>query len=170
MDRFLAIVRTGAGMPPRYHLVSVAKFIGEIAESASLEADVHQCEFKVSTVDSELAMDVDRDILSSAVRNLLQNAFRFTQPYSEVSMHAYASADRIRIDIEDHCGGLPPGATEKMFLPFTQIGPDKSGMGLGLSICRRSVEALNGSVSVRNVPDSGCVFTIDLPLAAPISS
>jgi signal transduction histidine kinase len=40
---------------------------------------------------------------------------------------------------------------------------DKSGLGLGLSICRRSVEANNGVLSVRDVPGSGCIFTIDLP-------
>jgi signal transduction histidine kinase len=55
-----------------------------------------------------------------------------------------------------------------MFLPFTQNGADKSGVGLGLSICRRSVEANNGVLSVRDLPGSGCVFTIDLPrLALP---
>jgi len=78
-------------------------------------------------------------------------------------LHAYAVADRIVIDIEDHCGGLPPGSMERMFLPFTQSGADRSGLGLGLSLCRRSVEANNGILSVRDVPGSGCVFTIALP-------
>ena len=50
-----------------------------------------------------------------------------------------------------------------MFKPFTQGSPDKSGLGLGLSICRSSVEANNGILRVRNVPGTGCVFTIDLP-------
>ena len=80
-----------------------------------------------------------------------------------VSLNAYASGDRIRIDVEDHCGGLPPGAAEKLFLPFTQNGEDRSGLGLGLAICRRSVEANHGALSFRNLPRSGCVFTIDLP-------
>jgi len=63
----------------------------------------------------------------------------------------------------DHCGGLPPGAIEKIFLPFTQNGEDRSGLGLGLAICRRSVEANNGTLQVRDIPGSGCVFTIELP-------
>ena len=83
-------------------------------------------------------------MLFSAVGNLLQNAFKFTQRHTEVSLNAYAAADRIRIDVEDHCGGLPPGAAEEMFLPFKQSGEDRSGLGLGLAICRRSVEANNG--------------------------
>jgi signal transduction histidine kinase len=43
------------------------------------------------------------------------------------------------------------------------VGSDKSGMGLGLSIARRSVEANNGVLSVRSINGQGCVFTIDLP-------
>ena len=55
------------------------------------------------------------------------------------------------------------GAVEDMFLPFKQSGEDRSGLGLGLAICRRSVEANNGVLSVRDVAGSGCVFTIALP-------
>lgn len=80
-----------------------------------------------------------------------------------MSLNAYAVADRILIDVEDRCGGLPAGDAEKMFLPFTQVGTDTSGLGLGLSISRRSVEANEGILSVRNMPGVGCVFTIDLP-------
>jgi len=102
-------------------------------------------------------------LLLSALENLLQNAFKFTHRHTEVSLNAYAAADRIRIDVEDHCGGLPPGAAEDMFLPFKQSGEDRSGLGLGLAICRRSVEANNGVLKVRDVAGSGCVFTIELP-------
>src|SRR4029453_18192466 len=79
------------------------------------------------------------------------------------SLTAHAAADRIGIYGEDHCGGLPPGAAEDMFLPFKQSGEDRSGLGLGLAICRRSVEANNGVLKVRDVAGSGCVFTIELP-------
>ena len=44
------------------------------------------------------------------------------------------------------------GTAEQMFLPFTQGGEDKSGLGLGLAICRRSVEANNGVLRVRDIP------------------
>ena len=78
-------------------------------------------------------------------------------------MHVMAAGDRILIDVCDHCGGLPPGLAAQLFLPFVQAGADKSGLGLGLSICRRSVDANDGILSVRDVPGSGCIFTIDLP-------
>ena len=93
----------------------------------------------------------------------MQNAFKFTRHGTAVSLITRAVGNRILIEVEDHCGGLPPGNAEKMFTPFAQSGEDKSGLVLGLSICRRSVEANHGIVSVRDRPGSGCVFTIDLP-------
>jgi signal transduction histidine kinase len=166
VDRSLADVRVAAGMLPRHELVSVVEFIDQIGVSALLEAGARGCRFAVSHVEEGLAVDVDRDMLLSALGNLLQNAFKFTRHGSEVSLAAYAVADRILIEVQDHCGGLPPGRAERMFTPFTQSGADKSGLGLGLAICQRSVEANNGVLRVRDLPGSGCVFTIDLPRKA----
>jgi signal transduction histidine kinase len=163
VDRSLADVRVVAGMPPRRELLSLSDFVDQIGISALLEARARECIFTVSDVEERLAVDVDRDILLSALGNLLQNAFKFTLHGTEVSLHAYSVGDRILIDVEDHCGGLPPGSAEAMFLPFTQHGTDKSGLGLGLAICRRSVEANHGVLRVSDVPGSGCIFTIDLP-------
>jgi signal transduction histidine kinase len=163
IDRSLADVRLTAGMPARYELFSVSDFISETKISASLEAAVHECTLTVATVDPVLAVDADRDMLSSALGNLLKNAFKFTAHNTEVKLSAYAEADRIRISVEDCCGGLPPGDAEKLFQPFTQSGEDKSGVGLGLAICRRGTEINNGVLSVNNIPGKGCVFTIDLP-------
>jgi signal transduction histidine kinase len=163
IDRSLADVRIAAGMPPRHGLISLADFISDVKISASLEAESRGCIFTVADVDPLLALDVDREMLFSSVGNLLQNAFKFTHLLTEVSLSAYAATDRIRIDVADHCGGLPPGAADKIFPPFKQSSTDRSGMGLGLSICRRGVEANNGVLRVRDIPGSGCVFTIDLP-------
>ena len=166
VDRSLSEVRMTAGLPVQNRLFSLADFIAEVKLSAGLEAQVKECIFTVSVVDRGLAVDADRDLLFSAVGNLLQNAFKFTHPKSEVTLNAYSAANRILIDVEDSCGGLPAGEEDRMFQPFTQGGDDRSGLGLGLSISRRSVEANEGLLSVRNVPGSGCVFTIDLPRRA----
>jgi len=163
VDRSLADVRVAAGMPPRHRLTSLADFVADVKISASLEARARQCNFTVGDVDTGLAIDVDREMLFSAVGNLLQNAFKFTRDHTEVSLSAYAAADRVRIDIEDHCGGLPQGFAEEVFLPFKQSAGDRSGLGLGLAICLSSVKANNGVLSVRDVSRTGCVFTIDLP-------
>jgi len=67
------------------------------------------------------------------------------------------------IEIQDECGGLPPGKIEALFQPFTQAGEDRSGIGLGLSISRRAIALNDGQVWARDEPGRGCVFVIDLP-------
>ena len=163
IDRSLAEVRITAGPTVQRRVFSAAQFVTEVRHSAALEAEIHGCIFTVSVVDPLLAIEGDWDLLFSAVGNLLQNAFKFTYPHTEVTLDVYATGDRILMDVKDNCGGVPPGTAENMFLPFVQKGADRSGLGLGLSIARRSVEANNGELSVRDVPNVGCIFTISLP-------
>ncbi len=163
IDRSLADVKISTHAPLDATVFSLANFIAEIKLSASLEAAVRGCVLNVADVDRHLAISGDRDLLSAALGNLLQNAFKFTHPHSEVRLNAYAAADRVLIDVEDHCGGLPEDAAEGLFKPFVQGSLDRSGLGLGLSIARLSVEASGGVLSVRDVASVGCVFTIDLP-------
>lgn len=52
---------------------------------------------------------------------------------------------------------------DKMFMPFHQHSKDRSSLGLGLSIARQSIQADQGTLTVRNLPGTGCVFTVRLP-------
>jgi signal transduction histidine kinase len=156
-------VRTATGVSAQSGLFSVADFIADVKYAADLAAQVRGCVLTVSAVDTRLAISGDRDQLYSALGNLLQNAFKFTQHRTEVALDVYALSDHILMDVKDHCGGLPPGDAERMFVPFTQNGEDRTGLGLGLSIARCYVEANSGILSVRDVPGAGCVFTITLP-------
>ncbi len=142
---------------------SLSEFISEIFAAASLSAKVHGCTLRAPQVDPTLALKGTRDQLMAAVANLLQNAFKFTQPGTEVKLSASASRDAILIEVADHCGGLGQGVVDTMFLPFSQSGTDRTGLGLGLTISKQSVTANGGELTVRNVPGHGCVFTITLP-------
>jgi hypothetical protein len=163
IDRSLTDVRAMAELPVRRRMVALADFIAEIQLSASLDAKARECAFIVEPVDTSLGICADWDLLFSALGNLLQNAFKFTRCHTQVVLRAFADGDRALIEVEDNCGGLQPGDMQQMFCPFTQNGHDKSGVGLGLSICRSSVDANGGVLRVRNRPGAGCVFTIDLP-------
>jgi signal transduction histidine kinase len=168
IDRSLAEVRLSAGLSVQPQITSIANLFAEVKATASLEADSRGCQFTVSEVDHNLAVSADRDLLASALGNLLSNAFKFTQPGTNVSLTATEEGRYIRLDVQDHCGGLPPGDHEDLFRPFEQRGEDRSGVGLGLAICRRSVEANHGFLSVRDLPKSGCVFSIQLPRHQPV--
>jgi signal transduction histidine kinase len=168
--RTLVDVRLKAGIPDPRERVLVSEFIEEARISAAIDAKARGLELVVPDVEAGLAIDVDRQILAGAVANLLQNAFKFTRSYGCVSLRTFSSADRVIIEVEDECGGLPPGEPEELFRLFEQRSSDRSGLGLGLGISRRGVEANRGELHVRNLPGKGCVFAIDLPHAAKASA
>ncbi len=158
-----AIEEVSATGPHQQLTFSLASFIADAAVAARLDGNKIGCTFEVLAVDPALAITANREMLHAALANLLQNAFKFTQPDTVVVLAAYAVDDRVHIDVRDHCGGLPAGGTGKMFIPFRPNGDRMAGMGLGLSIARQSVEADLGTLSVRDMPGTGCVFTINLP-------
>jgi signal transduction histidine kinase len=117
----------------------------------------------VEPIEPGVVIDADRQLLTTAVTNLLQNAIKFTREHGSVRLRPHATADRVLIDVEDECGGLPPGQVEALFGPFEQRGVDRTGLGLGLAICRTGVQLNGGEIRVRDLPGTGCIFTVDLP-------
>ena len=163
IERSILDVRAATSLPPMHRLIPLAEFIREAEEIGLLLAEARDCTLTVSHVDPSLAIEVDPDLLMSALANLLTNAFKFTCHGTEVRLNAYASAERVLIEVSDNCGGIAAESLERLFLPFAQGSADRSGLGLGLAISRRSVEANYGTLTVRNTPGTGCTFTIDLP-------
>jgi signal transduction histidine kinase len=147
--------------------VSMHGFIEEIEVSASMDASSRGLTLAVSPVAVGIDVAVDRQLLSGAVVNLLQNAFKFTRPKGRVSLSTAATADHVLVAVEDECGGLPPGKAEELFRPYEQRSADRRGLGLGLSISRRSVEAMGGHLGVRDIPGVGCAFTVQLSRLTP---
>ena len=97
--------------------------------------------------------------------NLLSNAFKNTPAGGHVGLRARAEDRRLLIEVEDECGGLPPGKGD-LFQPFGERrGSDRSGLGLGLAIARKAVRAHGGEITIRNLSGKGCVFIVDVPLA-----
>jgi signal transduction histidine kinase len=139
-------------------------FIAQIATGATLDADARGVTLIVSPVQEDIAVDADRLVLAAVVGNLLQNAFKFTRAHSTVTLGVRASADRVLIDVGDECGGLPgEGKKTDLFPSFEQRGADRSGLGIGLAFSRWGAEANGGRLYARNIPGTGCVFTVDLP-------
>jgi signal transduction histidine kinase len=117
----------------------------------------------VVDADPDLQIVADEKLLQSALSNLIRNAVKFSAPGATVHVRAKSSQERVVIEVEDRCGGLPEGAVEKMFNPFVQLGQDRSGFGLGLAISKRAAELHGGDLRVHDVPGKGCVFVLDLP-------
>jgi signal transduction histidine kinase len=159
IDGSLAEVRLEAGV---LHLetISVAEFIEEVEIGALIQARSRGLNFAITSVDRSVAVEGDRQLLASAMSNLLENAFKLTPKRGNVSLTVDASPDRVLFAVEDECGGLP----------LAQLGGHSSDAGLGLSICIKAAKANGGEVRVRDLPGKGCVFTLDLPRKPPAFS
>lgn len=164
VDRSLATVRLDAGIG-RLEPISVAELVEEVEIAALLQAQAKGLHLAVKSVDPTVTIEGDRPVLAASLANLLHNAFKFTRANGHISLIVRATVDRVLFEVEDECGGLPPGRAEDLFLPFEQRGTDRGGLGLGLSICFRAAKANGGLMRVRDIPGKGCVFTLDLPRA-----
>lgn len=162
IDRSLAEVRLRGDPIVDRARCRIVDLVGEVEAMAISEASAKGIRLHVE-IDADLVVSVDRHLIVSAISNLLQNAIKFTWPQSNVWLRARSLGDRVRIEVEDECRGLPPGAIEELFQPFSQKGPNKSGIGLGLSISRRAVDLNGGQLSAVDLPGKGCIFSIDLP-------
>lgn len=164
--RTLAEVRIDAGIVVRNRM-AVAPFVEDLEVAATMDAKARGLQLLVTPVPRDVDIEADDSLVTAAVTNLLQNAFKFTRAGGQVWLRTVVTADRVAFEVEDECGGLPPHAAAAMFRPFEQHGHDRSGMGLGLSISKRAVEASGGEIRVRDLPGNGCVFTIEFPRMPP---
>ncbi len=161
----LAAVRLSAGLEHRVR-IDLAGFFEEEEVAASMGALERGLQLTVERPPYGLAVSADRLILAAALGNLLQNAFKYTRPRSQVFLRARESEGNVVIEVEDRCGGLPPG--QNLFATFVRAASEEPGLGLGLSIARRGVESSGGTLLVRDLPGVGCIFTITLPAAAAV--
>ena len=165
IERSLGEVRLTQGVQHRER-IELSDFIEGVAQAAMIEAGARGLTFTVIPLVDGLAVEGDRQVLAAVVGNLVQNACKFTRPRTTVTLRVTASTERVFIEIEDECGGLPPGKTEELFSPFQQRSTDRTGLGLGLAFSRWGAHANNGELNARNLPGKGCVFTVNLPRAA----
>jgi signal transduction histidine kinase len=160
--RSLEEVRFTQGPNTREPLL-VSGLIEDVAHAAALEASAKGVTFIVAPTEDGVFVNADRLVLAAALTNLLQNAVKFTRHGTTVTLRSVLHMDRVLIEVEDECGGLPDGEVSDLFRPFTQRSSDRSGVGLGLAFARWASEANQGQLVSHNVPGKGCIFTINLP-------
>jgi signal transduction histidine kinase len=163
IDRSVDELRLTKAAENRKRLLLV-DFLGELGAGATLEADARGLNLVITAVPDDLEIEVDRLVLAAVIGNLMQNAFKFTRTHGTITLRVRTAAERVLIEVQDECGGLP-GEEEgtELFPSFEQRGTDRSGLGIGLAFSRWGAEANGGRLYARNLPGAGCVFTIDLP-------
>ena len=111
---------------------------------------------------------IDREKLRTVLRNLLDNAFKYSLPDSQpIILSVSEIQDWVVIRVQDDGQGIPDGERASIFEPFFRIDPSRSkktgGYGLGLSMCKRIVEAHGGTIQLENNPVRGSSFILKIP-------
>jgi PAS domain S-box-containing protein len=111
----------------------------------------------------------DAGRLRQVLLNLSGNAVKFTDK-GYVTIRVSSLGDQIEFRVEDSGIGLPKGAHERLFKPFSQVDSSLSrrfgGTGLGLAICKKLVDAMSGSIGVESEAGGGSKFWFRVPLRA----
>jgi signal transduction histidine kinase len=107
--------------------------------------------------ESPVAVTCDPDLISRVVINLVGNAFKFTPPGSQVRVALVSEVDRVRFAVTDSGPGIPAEFRGKIFEKF---GVRSSG--LGLTVCKRAVEAHRGKIGMENADSGGARFWVEL--------
>lgn len=149
--------------------VNLHEALGEVIESMQDELDAHALSLRFELAAQRAVVQADVGRLKQVFANLLNNAIKFTPPGGYLRL---ASADRpegwVRIEVSDSGIGISPEAIERLFEPFERAGPDdaaaRSGLGLGLAICRGIIRQHGGRVWAESAgPGHGASFFVELP-------
>jgi signal transduction histidine kinase len=146
--------------------VDLEDLLAEVgAETSEARATRPAVEFSLRVESMGGPFRTDRAKLRVVVRNLLLNAFKFTEQ-GEVRLLARRNEDGVEIAVEDTGIGIAPEDSRAIFEPFHQLGSAserKGGVGLGLYVSARLVEAMGGDIAVAGSVGVGSRFTVRLP-------
>jgi signal transduction histidine kinase len=117
-------------------------------------------EFQPATKD--MAVNVDSNRMEQVLVNLVKNALEATPAHGKVHIKTRREDDRLMVEVVDNGPGIPPKEQARVFEPFYTTRA--SGLGLGLYLSKRLVEAHRGTLSMSSEQGKGTVFRIALPL------
>jgi PAS domain S-box-containing protein len=123
---------------------------------------------EVDAGEAPTVVPIPSALLRQAVYNLVQNAVEASPPGAAVEVRAWRDQRTFWLSVRDFGPGVPAHLRDKIFEPFvsTKNGIKTGGMGLGLSLVRRSVQAVGGRIEIHDPEGGGAEFRIQLPLAS----
>jgi signal transduction histidine kinase len=167
VDSLLNYIRIESGrLELEVSQIEVPAFLAEVIDDLKAQADDKGLELRLSKVDSIAPIVSDARLLRLTLVNLISNAIKFTET-GRVTLSAATDDGHHFFHVSDTGPGISKDAQVRIFEPFEQVEDmrkkHKRGFGLGLTLVREMVIALQGSVEVESQIGSGSVFTVRLP-------
>jgi signal transduction histidine kinase len=155
-------LREGRGL--RRERLDLVDLLREIAE----QYEDRPPGVRFAAASPEIWLEVDGEKIQAVLRNLLENAFKYSLPDSRpVEVKVTADGETVILRVADDGPGIPESDIPNLFEPFFRVDRSRSkksgGYGLGLSICKRIVEAHGGRIEAANRSGRGAEFTVTLP-------
>ncbi len=142
-------------------VVEVVRLFQPFAEKKSIKFD-YQIE--------NIVVKSDRHALSTIIRNLVDNAIKYTPEEGTVKLYTVQDGNRIQLSVQDSGIGIPEEKINDLFLPAmgksTEGTNEEKGTGLGLHIVEELAKKVNGSIKVNSRIDEGSLFTLSIPVTA----
>ncbi|HYG36553.1 MAG TPA: ATP-binding protein, partial [Clostridia bacterium] len=160
-------------MEASYAQVDLAWLVRVVASLFESVVAERQVSFAVETPPG-LPAQVDPDKVQRVLLNLLSNAFKFTPAGGKIQVHLQEQAGKGVLSVADTGPGIPAAQREAVFERFRQLDAGATrhfgGTGLGLSIVKEFVLLHGGRVQAGEAPGEGALFTVELPLLAPVGA
>jgi signal transduction histidine kinase len=153
------------------HSLDLVPDVLDLGEVLQVTAGGHRSPSHTIVVDIPIPVRVrvDPGALQQILGHLIENAVKYSPSGGEITLRAGVGVGVAILEISDQGIGLPEEGTDLIFEPFHRgggpSGVSKPGVGLGLYIVRKLVEAMGGSITAQGKPGEGSTFTVRLPLA-----
>ncbi len=145
--------------------VNLTKLFGQIVADADFEAQANGKSVKILQKDAVKVFG-NENLLRSAIENVLRNAVKYSKDEPEVEVSLKKEDRNAVVIVRDYGSGVPEEELEKLFRPFYRVHTARDrktgGIGLGLAIAERAVNAHNGTIAAKNTKN-GLQVQINLP-------
>jgi len=144
--------------------------LAELIDAHISNFEIHAInkKIKLSSKNAQLEAFADRDMINTILRNLLNNAIKFTYEGGHVSLTTHVNGDYITFVVKDTGIGIPKADIAKLFridVKYTNVGTaEERGTGLGLLLCKEFVEKHGGKIWVESEVGKGSEFKFTIPV------
>lgn len=154
----------------RQPIINLAMHVTD-AHQQITSGNAQERHFEICIADNLPEFTADAQMLTMVLRELLDNAVKFSPPNSQIRLTAQQVGEWVEIQVHNSGDGLPESEFEKIWLPFYQFQRDTiqtQGAGSGLAIVDGILKIHEGTRSVASDGQTGCIFTIRVPVQAPV--